>query len=209
LTINHPSILETRTVDWRDESGCARLAAALAQALRGGLQPIDALIELDGPLGAGKTTFARHLLRALGVMGRIKSPTFAVLESYSVAGLEISHFDFYRFGDPREWLDAGFRETLAEPGLKLIEWAAKAGAWLPDADLKVAISPSDSAGDGNDDRRHVALFAATPRGVALLVSLNLLNDLNDFTDLTGLAAGTNAPLDPWIDGAAPAAANPG
>jgi tRNA threonylcarbamoyladenosine biosynthesis protein TsaE len=206
LTINHPSILETRSVDWHDESGCARLAAALAQAMRRSLQPIDVLIELDGSLGAGKTTFARHLLRALGVTGRIKSPTFAVLESYSLPGLVISHFDFYRFDDPREWLDAGFRETLAEPGLKLIEWAAKAGTWLPDADLKIAISTSDSAGEGNDDRRHVGLFAATPRGAALLAALNVLNA---FADLTGPAAGTSAPLDPWIDGAEPAAANPG
>jgi tRNA threonylcarbamoyladenosine biosynthesis protein TsaE len=206
LTINHPSILETRSVDWCDESGCARLAAALALALRGGLQPIDTVIELDGPLGAGKTTFARHLLRELGVMGRIKSPTFAVLESYSLPDLEISHFDFYRFGDPREWLDAGFRETLAEPGLKLIEWAAKAGAWLPDADLKISISPSDSAGDGNDDWRHVGLFAATPRGVALLASLAAFSD---FTDSTELAAGTGGPLDPRHGVAVSAAAKPG
>jgi tRNA threonylcarbamoyladenosine biosynthesis protein TsaE len=203
LTINHPSILETRSVDWRDESGCARLAAALAQALRGGLQPIDALIELDGPLGAGKTTFARHLLRALGVTGRIKSPTFAVLESYSLPDLEISHFDFYRFGDPREWLDAGFRETLAEPGLKLIEWAAKAGAWLPEADLKIAISPLDSIGDGSDDQRCVKLMAATPRGAALLADLVLS------TDSTDSAAGPSEPLDPRQGGAVSAAAKLG
>jgi tRNA threonylcarbamoyladenosine biosynthesis protein TsaE len=206
LTINHPSILETRSVDWRDESGCARLAAALAQALRDGWQPIDALIELDGPLGAGKTTFARHLLRELGVTGRIKSPTFAVLESYSLPGLAISHFDFYRFGDPREWLDAGFRETLAEPGLKLMEWAAKAGAWLPEADLKIAIAPHDNAGESNDDQRRVGLSAATPRGVALLAALTATTTT---TGTTGTAAPTSEPPDPRQGGVVSAAAKPG
>ncbi len=72
----------------------------------------DAFIELHGPLGAGKTTFVRHLLHALGVAGRIKSPTYAVVEPYAVDGLAISHFDFYRFDDPREWEDAGFRDVL-------------------------------------------------------------------------------------------------
>ena len=120
---------------------------------------------LDGPLGAGKTTFVRHLLRALGVTGRIKSPTYAVVEPYALPGLAISHFDFYRFDDPRELEDAGLRDLFAAPGLKLVEWPEKAAAALPVPDLQLALAPQD------DDARQVTAHAFTPAGVALLHAL--------------------------------------
>ncbi len=135
------SILESRSQRWSDETACAETAAALAgkNALR------NASIELHGPLGAGKTTFARHLLRALGVSGHVKSPTYALMEPYEVARpdgpLQISHFDFYRFDDPHEWEDAGFRDIFAAPGLKLVEWPEKAAEFLPPADLYIVIEP--------------------------------------------------------------------
>ena len=122
----------------------------------------DAFIELHGTLGAGKTTFARHLLHALGVQGRIKSPTYAVLESYEVAGLTISHFDFYRFKDPQEFEDAGFRDVFARPGLKLAEWPEQAEGLLPLADLAVELIALDG------DERRVTFIAHTPRGLELL-----------------------------------------
>ena len=158
MTLTHAPILETRTLLWPDEAACAAFVAALArrEALR------DAYVELRGELGAGKTTFVRHLLRALGVQGRIKSPTYTVLEPYSLPGLEISHFDFYRFADPREWQDAGFREVFAAPGLKLAEWPQKAEPMLPQPDLRMHIEAID------ESRRHVTLQALTPRGVELL-----------------------------------------
>lgn len=156
--MTHSPILETRSFDWRDESDCAAFAQRLA-----GLAPVaDAFIALHGPLGAGKTTFARHLLRALGIGGRIKSPTFALLEHYERPGLQAAHLDFYRFGDPREWIDAGLRDVFAAPGLKLVEWPEKAGDLLPDADLRLEITPLDAT------RRQVLVHAFTPRGVALL-----------------------------------------
>ncbi len=154
----HAPILETRTLHWPDEAACAAFAASLAR--RPALA--DAYIELRGPLGAGKTTFVRHLLRALGVAGRIKSPTFAVLEPYALPGLAIFHFDFYRFDDPREWADAGFREIFAAPGLKLAEWPEKAAGMLPVPDLRLSIEPID------DDLRQVRAEAGTRRGVELL-----------------------------------------
>ena len=159
---SHAPILGSRTLRWRDEADCAACAAALASlpALR------DAHLELQGPLGAGKTTFVRHLLRALGVAGRIKSPTYTVLEPYEVGTLAISHFDFYRFADPREWADAGFREVFAASGLKLSEWADKAAGFLPLPDLRLQIDP-DAPGEPEDLRR-VALLAFTPRGQQLL-----------------------------------------
>ncbi len=106
------------------------------------------MVELRGDLGAGKTTLARYLLQALGVTGRIKSPTYAIVETYSgsQAGyglvgsfLAISHFDFYRFNDPMEWEDAGFRDIFATAGLKIVEWAAKAHPLLPPADIVISI----------------------------------------------------------------------
>ena len=116
---SHPPIVKTRpalVLTWHTEDDTAAFAARLAQqpALR------NAFIELRGELGAGKTSLVRHLLRALGVAGPIKSPTYAVLEPHQAPdGLRIAHFDFYRFGDPREWEDAGFRDVFAAPGLKL------------------------------------------------------------------------------------------
>ncbi len=122
----------------------------------------NAFIALHGPLGAGKTTLVRHLLRSLGVAGRIKSPTYAVLEPHEVRGMAISHFDFYRFDDPREWVDAGFRELFAEPGLKLAEWPEKAAGMLPPADLDIRIEPLE------DEQRRVMLRANTTVGLELL-----------------------------------------
>ncbi len=144
---------------WPDEAACAAWAADLARrpALR------NAFVELHGPLGAGKTTSVRHLLRALGITGRIKSPTYTVLEPYTTGdGLAVSHFDFYRFNDPREWADAGFRELFATPGLKLAEWPELAAGLLPVADLRLFIEPQP------DDSRQVRAEAGTSQGLALL-----------------------------------------
>jgi tRNA threonylcarbamoyladenosine biosynthesis protein TsaE len=165
-TLSHPPILETRQLTWPNEAACGHFAVALAG--HGGLG--NATIELDGPLGAGKTTFVRHLLRALGVQGRIKSPTYAVVEPYEVPFrdqaqghmLAISHFDFYRFTDPREWEDAGFRELFAAPGLKLCEWAEKVAPMLPMPDLRLTLEVLD------DDRRQVRADAYTATGQGLL-----------------------------------------
>jgi tRNA threonylcarbamoyladenosine biosynthesis protein TsaE len=158
----HPPILETRTFHWPDEAACAGFARRLAAAPA--LRP-NSFIALQGPLGAGKTTFVRHLLRALGITGRIKSPTYAVLEPYEVDGLAISHFDFYRFDDPREWADAGFRDVFAAAGLKLAEWPDKAAPLLPRPDWTLEIEPQD------DDQRRVTVHALTEHGQRLLAEI--------------------------------------
>ncbi len=155
---SHPPILGTRSAHWRDEAACAATAQRLATrpALR------QATVELRGPLGAGKTTFVRHLLHALGVQGRVKSPTYAVMEPYELAGGDIWHFDFFRFDDPQEWEDAGFRDVYASPGLKIAEWPEKAAGLLPTADLSIDIAI------GDDDGRTAIFCAQSARGLALL-----------------------------------------
>ncbi|HEY9207639.1 tRNA (adenosine(37)-N6)-threonylcarbamoyltransferase complex ATPase subunit type 1 TsaE [Acidovorax soli] len=147
-----------RVLTWHGEDDTAVFARALAA------QPLlaNAFITLHGDLGAGKTTLVRHLLRALGVQGRIKSPTYAVVEPHEAPGLAIWHFDFYRFDDPREWEDAGFRDIFASPGLKLAEWPEKAAALTPLADLAIHIEAID------DTERKVTLHAPTPLGRSLL-----------------------------------------
>ena len=158
----HTPILETaprRVWRWGSEADTEAFARQLAASPALG----DAFIELHGDLGAGKTTFVRHLLRALGITGRVKSPTYAVVEPHETpAGLAISHFDFYRFNDPLEWEDAGLRDLFAAPGLKLAEWPEKAAGLLPVADWVVRIDALD------DSARQVHVAAPTPLGVRLL-----------------------------------------
>ena len=158
MSTGHSSILETRSLVWSDEADCDATAKRLAAhpALR------RAFIELHGTLGAGKTTFVRHLLQALGAQGRIKSPTYAVMEPYELPGFNAWHFDFYRFNDPQEFEDAGFRDVFASEGLKLAEWPDKAHGLLPVPDLRVAIVI------GEDERRHVSFAALTHLGQELL-----------------------------------------
>ncbi len=148
---------------WPSQAATQAFAESLAA------QPTlrHAFIELRGDLGAGKTTFARHLLRALGVQGRIKSPTFAVVEPYEVGDLSIWHFDFYRFSNPREWADAGFRDIFASAGLKLAEWPENAAPNLPLADLVLQLEVMD------DESRRATVTAQTATGLALMQGMSL------------------------------------
>jgi tRNA threonylcarbamoyladenosine biosynthesis protein TsaE len=147
-----------KTLRWPNEE------ATQAFAMRLAAQPSirHAFIALHGDLGAGKTTLVRHLLHALGERGRVKSPTYAVVEPYELPGLNVWHFDFYRFADPREWEDAGFRDLFASAGLKLAEWPENAGPMLPQADLEITLLTT------LDAARQVTLTAHTPTGLALL-----------------------------------------
>ena len=95
------------------------------------------VVFLRGDLGAGKTTLVRGLLQALGYGGRVKSPTYTLVEQYEVSGLHLRHFDLYRFQDPHEWEAAGFREEFNGSNVCLIEWPEKAQGLLPQEDIAI------------------------------------------------------------------------
>lgn len=95
------------------------------------------VIYLRGDLGAGKTTLVRALLQTLGYSGRVKSPTYTLLEQYEAGGLHLRHFDLYRFQDEEEWETAGFREEFDGRNVCLVEWPEKAHGLMPQADVEI------------------------------------------------------------------------
>jgi tRNA threonylcarbamoyladenosine biosynthesis protein TsaE len=107
-------------------------------ALAAGIEP-GMVVFLSGELGAGKTTLARGILRGLGHTGKVKSPSFALVEPYTFSRLYLYHFDFYRFSDPRELGDAGFREHFNPESVSLVEWPENAAGMLPPADLRISL----------------------------------------------------------------------
>lgn len=118
-----------------DEQATLDFGARLATAIAPGL-----FIALRGDLGSGKTTLARGILRGLGYQGRVKSPTYTLVELYKVSRLDLYHFDFYRFENPGEFLEAGFRECFDGHNVCLVEWPEHAQQLLPPADLEVAFT---------------------------------------------------------------------
>ncbi|HZV99292.1 MAG TPA: tRNA (adenosine(37)-N6)-threonylcarbamoyltransferase complex ATPase subunit type 1 TsaE [Methylophilaceae bacterium] len=126
------------TLELADEAATLAAGAALASELQPGLA-----IYLHGDLGAGKTTLVRGLLHKLGHRGKVKSPTYTLVEPYVVSGLHLYHFDLYRFIDPEEWDAAGFRDYFNPQSICLVEWPEKAGDLLPNADLDIRLQPHE------------------------------------------------------------------
>lgn len=146
-----------------DEVATAQLGAALGRVLQPGMT-----IHLHGDLGAGKTFLTREILRAMGYTGRVKSPTYTLLEIYPVKlnshGIDVLHFDLYRMSSPHEFVEAGFREYFGSDKLCIVEWPEQAAQLLPVADIAVFIS---AEGEG----RTVELQAYSDLGATCLENL--------------------------------------
>lgn len=150
------------TVDLKlpDAAATARLGAELAAGVGPGR-----VLHLSGDLGTGKTTLVRGLLRALGVTGPVKSPTYAWVEPYTISRLDLYHFDFYRFTDRTEWLSSGLREYFGPDACCIVEWPEKAGDLLPAPDLSVRLIHEGEA-------RRASVESHSPAGEAWLSSLH-------------------------------------
>jgi tRNA threonylcarbamoyladenosine biosynthesis protein TsaE len=140
------------------------LARTLADAIRSGAAAGGAVLYLQGDLGAGKTTCARSMLRALGVAGLIRSPTYTLVENYELAGLTCIHVDLYRLQTRMEIEELGLRDWVGPACLLLVEWPERGGGAVPPADLELALN---YAGDG----RQARLTARTAAGSRCLENL--------------------------------------
>jgi tRNA threonylcarbamoyladenosine biosynthesis protein TsaE len=145
--------------DLKDESETLRLAESMADHLCPGMN-----LYLKGELGAGKTTFVRGLLRGLGYQDKVKSPTYTLVESYSLEKFTIYHFDLYRFKDEHEWDDAGFREYFNKASVCVIEWPEKASHIIPEPDILIDLSHKSWG-------RHLHLIGFTPIGIECLKAI--------------------------------------
>lgn len=122
------------------------------------------LINIHGPLGAGKTTLVRGMLRGLGHSGPVKSPTFTLVEPYTFGNLHFYHFDLYRLNDPGELEFLGVRDYLDGNGVCVVEWAERAQGVLPSPDVDIMIEPTETG-------RMVRIMTLTPQGDVLLKAL--------------------------------------
>ena len=154
----------------RQEADTASLAKQLAASFEYFLtkQPGSHLnISLQGDLGAGKTTFARYLIQAMGHEGKVKSPTYTLCEPYPLQlkdqAIIVHHFDLYRMRDPLEWQEAGFAEHFDVPGICLIEWPEKAEGTLPGFDIQIQL-----AAGADENERSIKINALTPSGASAL-----------------------------------------
>ena len=143
------------------ESAQEALGAQLAAQCDEGL-----VIFLHGELGAGKTTLTRGFLRGMGYQGKVKSPTYTLVEEYDLGGKTCYHFDLYRLADPEELEYMGIRDFLLEKDILLIEWPEKGLGFLPAADVMIDISYENQA-------RSVAIKGMTEKGNRFLKQLHL------------------------------------
>lgn len=133
-----------------DEAATTALGAQLAELPAGGL------VHLQGPLGAGKTTLVRGMLRALGHQGSVRSPTYTLVEPYQVGAVAVAHLDLYRLGDPEELEELGIRDYFEAGTWLLVEWPERGVGVLPAPDLVIRLQVEGSG-------RRALLAAESPR----------------------------------------------
>jgi tRNA threonylcarbamoyladenosine biosynthesis protein TsaE len=144
-----------------DEQAMSDFGARIARVTQG-----HGLIFLEGNLGMGKTTLSRGIIRGLGHVGAVKSPTFTLVEPYEIGDIRAFHFDLYRLVDPEELEFLGIRDYFEDDALCLIEWPDKGAGFLPKPDLTITISPQDSG-------RSLKILSQGSRGEAWCADLAL------------------------------------
>jgi tRNA threonylcarbamoyladenosine biosynthesis protein TsaE len=148
-----------RSVFLSDEAATLQLGRRLASVIEPGLY-----IALSGNIGTGKTTLTRGILRGLGYPGKVKSPTYTLVELYNLSRIDLYHFDFYRFNDAQEWVDAGFRDYFTPQNVCLVEWPERALGLLPAPDIAITLSEEAEA-------RRARISVETERGKHCLQQL--------------------------------------
>jgi tRNA threonylcarbamoyladenosine biosynthesis protein TsaE len=133
------------------------------EAIAKGLQP-GTFCSLEGTLGAGKTCISRGILRGMGHIGHVKSPTYPLVEIYSLEISTVYHFDFYRITNPIEILEAGFRDMFSGTNICLVEWAEKGQGVIPTPDITISLT-------FNQDSRNVSVNAISQLGQQCLEEL--------------------------------------
>jgi len=144
-----------------DEQAMSDFGARIARVTQG-----HGLIFLEGNLGMGKTTLSRGIIRGLGHVGSVKSPTFTLVEPYEIGEVRAFHFDLYRLVDPEELEFLGIRDYFEDDAMCLIEWPDKGAGFLPKPDLTITISPQDSG-------RSLKILSQGSRGEAWCAALAL------------------------------------
>ena len=144
-----------------DEQAMSDFGARIARVTQG-----HGLIFLEGNLGMGKTTLSRGIIRGLGHVGSVKSPTFTLVEPYEIGDIRAFHFDLYRLVDPEELEFLGIRDYFEDDAMCLIEWPDKGAGFLPKPDLTITIGPQDSG-------RSLKILAESSRGEAWCAALAL------------------------------------
>ncbi len=148
----------TRTLS--DADATVAMGQQLSQAIKGGC-----VIFLHGDLGAGKTTLTRGVVQGFGHTGKVKSPTYTLVEPYELADKQVYHFDLYRLADPEELEFMGIRDYFNTDSVCLIEWPQKGAGLLPEADLLITMAYLD-------EQRTITMRAMTENGVSVLSQLN-------------------------------------
>lgn len=149
-----------------DEAATVAFGGKIAQSISKDGANRGATLYLSGDLGAGKTTLTRGIVTGFGHQGKVKSPTYTLVEPYELAERCVYHFDLYRLASPEELEFMGIRDYFAEDAVCVVEWPQHGEGFLPEADIQVQLSYCD-------DGREIVLQSCSPRGEALLKQLVL------------------------------------